>query len=226
MGNASSSMVLENLLTNEVYNNTEQIRNSNCGGSGSASNTITVTANGDCEVNLQDIRMINELDYMCELNAAFDAIQQTSLDQAIDTEAQNQIRQEGFNFLQNADMNTRVTNRINNFLNNNTFQSTVENCSAQHNFSNKQEFTCSGTSRINVNDMLLRNASKIDCVLDTNFKSEVENKIKTESSIDAKNSIEQIGLFGSGSCMMLVIALFLIVVIGAGASSKMKNSNK
>ena len=85
MGNASSSQTLENLLKTEVYSETQQISNANCGGSGSGSNELVVTANGDCSITLEDIEMVNEFDYLCEINSAFEAIQSTGIENALKT---------------------------------------------------------------------------------------------------------------------------------------------
>ena len=58
--------------------------------------------------------------------------------------------QEGLNLFQNAEMDTKVSNKIKTMISNQTFQEVNNNCSTEHNFTNRAEFNCSGTSSIDV----------------------------------------------------------------------------
>tara|TARA_Y100000389_G_C17364704_1_gene465637 strand:- start:223 stop:912 length:690 start_codon:yes stop_codon:yes gene_type:complete len=225
---ASSEINLENVFVNELTSNFESNRSTNCGISGSGTNEIIIGPSNGCNISVKDNKLINEYQSFCDIEMAFKTAAESDLANKIDNTVANEIIQEGLGIMQSSEMSTNVKNKIQNMITNNSFSSEYVRCTNEHDFANRIETEACENSEITIEDQVLKNLGKIDCLMDSSFAAKAQTTIDNEANNDISNKIEQVGLFGSGSCL-IVLLIIIVVVFGGGflsKSIKRNNANK
>ena len=226
---ASSTMNLENIFVNDLRTTFETNRNVNCGSSGSGSNSIVIGPSDGCDISLENIQMLNEYQSFCDIEMAFKTAAESDLTNKIDNTVANQIIQEGLGIAQSSEMSTNVTNKIQNMITNNSFNSEYVRCTEDHDFKNELLIEPCKDSTIEAKELIYENLGKIDCLMNSSFEAKAKNEIETDVKNDLQNKIEQTGLFACGSCFVILLIIVVLVVVGGGGFftyKSMKNNNK
>lgn len=222
--NGSSEINLKNIFVDDLKNTYESNRSLNCGISGSGTNEIVIGPSDGCTISVKNTNMANEYQSFCDVEMAFKTAADSELSNKIDNTVANEIIQEGLGILQDAEMTTNVQNKIQNMITNNSFNSEYVRCTNEHNFTNRITKEACKNSSISVEDTVLNNLGKIDCLLDSSFEAKAKAQIENDAKNDIENKIKQVGLFASASCAMILLIILVMAAFG-GMPKNNKNSN-